>query len=224
MAYFSSARSAHPSSLLARCSRFRVLFRLPLVNRAAIVAAALLALMLDVPAQAHHLIEINGLQPTPLNGLISGLAHPLLGPDHLLFLLALCLLGLQRPFRWTLALLVVALAGSAVGLLLPGLPGADGLVAATLAAEGLVLCGLLPSATLIPAMALHGYVLSASVLGWTSTPVITYLVGLVVSQGLMLLVSLGVLRGLASRLSPLARRGWALLLVGLSLALASQLA
>ena len=224
MAFHSGARSARQVASFVYSLRSKALPSSAGVQRCGIAVAALLALMLDAPVRAHHLIDINALQPTPLNGLLSGLVHPLIGPDHLVFLLALCLLGLQRRFRWTLALLVVGLAGSAAGLVLPGLPGAELLVAATVAVEGLVLFGLLPSAMLFPAMALHGYVLSASVLGWTSMPMFSYLIGLVVSQALLLLVSLGLLRGLASRLSPLARRGWGLLLVGLSLALVAQVA
>ena len=180
----------------------------------------LLALVVSgLPAQAHHLIEINGLQPTLFNGLISGIAHPVLGPDHLLFLLALCLLGLKRRLRWTLALLAIGLAGSLIGLVLPGLSLAEPLVAATLTVEAFVLLGVLPSALLVPAMALHGYVLSSSVLGWSAMPLATYMVGLVFSQALLLSVALGLLRGVHARLSLSARRWGALILMGLSLAL-----
>ena len=41
----------------------------------------------------------------------------------------------------------------------------------SLVAVGLVLFDRLPAAVLLPAFALHGYALSASVLGWTSAPV-----------------------------------------------------
>jgi urease accessory protein len=168
---------------------------------------------------------ITELQPTLLNGLLSGLAHPVLGPDHLLFLLALSLLGLSQPSRWTLLLLGVGLAGSAAGLLLPGLPQAELLVAATLALLAGVLLGWLPRMVLLPAMALHGYVLSEAVLGWSTMPLASYLVGLLISQGLLLLLALQVLRPLAQRLTMPGRRGFALGLLGTSLvfALATEL-
>ena len=35
-------------------------------------------------------------------GLLSGIGHPLLGPDHLLFLLAIAFIGLKRPLAWVL--------------------------------------------------------------------------------------------------------------------------
>jgi urease accessory protein len=179
-----------------------------------------LAVSAEAPAHAHHLVELSGLQPGALNGLLSGLAHPVIGPDHLLFLLALSLLGLQQRSRWILALLAVGLAGSALGLLMPGLPLAEVLVALTLALVAGVLLGWLPSVLVVPAMAIHGYVLSDAVLGWTTMPVFNYLAGLLISQGLLLLLALQVLRPLAARLSLAGRRCTALGLVGASVALA----
>jgi len=167
------------------------------------ILLAMLGLMLLAPAaQAHHMLDITGLKPTPLNGFISGLAHPVLGPDHLLFLLALSLVGLRHRGGWMLALLVGGLAGSALGLILPGLPGAEALVAFSLVVVGLVLLGVLPRPLLLPSIALHGYVLSASVIGWTTAPITTYLFGLLVSQGTLLFLALTALRRLTTGLSP----------------------
>ena len=158
-------------------------------------------LMASAPAQAHHLMDITGLKPSPINGLLSGLAHPVLGPDHLLFLLALALLGLQRPRRWVLGLLAVALLGSVVGLLWPGLPGAEVLVSLTLVLEALVLLQQAPAALLLPAMAMHGYVLSEAVLGWSTMPLGSYLLGLMLSQGALLLMAMTLCRHGADVLS-----------------------
>jgi urease accessory protein len=158
-------------------------------------------------------MELMGMPVNPLSGLLSGLAHPVIGPDHLLFLLALALVGLRSRRRWMLALLCTGLAGSALGLLLPGLPGAEVLVALSLALEALVVLGHLPLVSLVPAMALHGYVLSAAVLGWSPMPLAAYLMGLLISQGLLLLVSLSLLQGLADRLTTPTRRWLALALV-----------
>lgn len=181
--------------------------------------------LLAAPARAHHLMEITGLSATPLNGLLSGLAHPVIGPDHLAFLLALSLLGLRHRRGWMLSLLTVGLLGTLLGLVLPGLPGAEPLLAATLALEAAVLIGWLPRLTLVPAMALHGYGLSGAVLGWSAMPVSTYLLGLLISQALLLVAALALLRPLAARLRPASRPLQALLLLGLAgaLGLASQL-
>jgi len=157
------------------------------------------SLLLVAPAaQAHHVMELLHLQPTPLTGLLSGMAHPVLGPDHLVFLLALSLVGLGHRSAWMLALLVTGLAGSLLGLLMPGLPGAEPLVSATLILEALVLLARWPVGLLLPAFGLHGYALSSSVLGWTQGPLVTYLGGLFLAEGLLLLLALTVLRRLAA--------------------------
>jgi urease accessory protein len=145
------------------------------------------------PALAHHGMEAPVAEATVANGVISGLLHPVLGADHLLFLLALSLVGLRHRASWMLGLLVVGLLGSCAGLILPGLPGAEAMAALSLAVVALVLVERLPRTLLLPAFAIHGYVLSASVLGWSAMPVAGYLLGLVVSQGLLLLLSLALL-------------------------------
>lgn len=184
----------------------------------ALIGLAAPALLLAAPAQAHHAMEILQLPVNPLSGLLSGLAHPVIGPDHLVFLLALSLVGLRARAGWMLALLAVGLLGSGLGLLLPGLPGAELLVALSLAAEALVVLGQLPVVVLLPAMALHGYVLSGAVLGWSAMPVGFYLLGLLLSQGLLLLLALLGLRKAADALRPGLRRWLAGGLIGLSAA------
>lgn len=181
----------------------------------AVLLLAPLALpLLALPASAHHMMELLDLAPTPAVGLISGLAHPVLGPDHLLFLLALSLVGLRQRAGWMLALLSCGLLGSAAGLLLPGLPGADVLVALTLVAVALVLFERLPRLVLLPAFTLHGYVLSSVVLGWSAGPLVAYLLGLLLSQGALLLLSLTLLRRLAAGSSRAMRLGLASALLG----------
>ena len=174
-----------------------------------------LLLLSAAPAQAHHLLEITGLKPNAFNGFLSGLAHPVLGPDHLVFLLALALLGLQRKLPWVMGLLGVALAGSLAGLLWPGLPGAESLVALSLVLEALVLLQRAPALLLVPAMALHGYVLSATVLGWSAMPLSTYLLGLLVSQGLLLVIAIKGLSRLGEQLNSRTRLLLAAVLSGL---------
>ena len=183
-----------------------------------IPAGAGLALLLAAPALAHHPMQTMHLEPTAFTGLLSGLAHPLLGPDHLLFLIALALVGVQRSGRWMISLLAVGLAGTALGLALPGLPAAELLVSLTLVVEGLVVARRLPQLLLVPAFALHGYVLSSTVIGWESTPIASYLVGLLLSQGALLLLALWGLRGAAQRLDGSARTLLAGALVGVGCA------
>lgn len=184
-----------------------------------LLAICLLAVpLLALPASAHHMLDLMQLKPTPFSGLLSGLAHPIIGPDHLLFLLALSLVGLHRRALWMLGLLAVSLGGSLLGLALPGLPGAEGLGAFTLVLLALVVMTRLPIALLLPAFALHGYLLSASVIGWTQTPLAFYLVGLMLSQGGLLLLSLTLLRRAGASLTPSRRQWLAAALLGIGAA------
>jgi len=161
-----------------------------------------LSLAVAVPARAHHLMALVQLAPSPLTGFLSGLAHPILGPDHLLFLCALSLVGLQRRAPWLLALLATGLLGSVVGLVLPGLAIAEAAVAFSLVVVALIWLNHWPKALLLPAIALHGYVLSDTVIGWSQAPLVFYGLGLLVSQGGLLLLALTLLRSLAAGLSP----------------------
>ncbi|MCP4929987.1 MAG: hydantoin utilization protein, partial [Gammaproteobacteria bacterium] len=75
--------------------------------------------MLVRPAVAHHPFGMaEGQDLNALQGLISGIGHPLLGPDHLLFLLAIGFVGLKRPLKWLIPLLAAGLLGSAISLLI----------------------------------------------------------------------------------------------------------
>ena len=70
-------------------------------------------LLLGSPAFAHHPFGMgDSSQLTGWTGLISGIGHPLLGPDHLLFLLAIAFIGLKRPTAWILPMLAIGLGGS----------------------------------------------------------------------------------------------------------------
>jgi urease accessory protein len=88
------------------------------------------------------------------------------------------------------------------------------LVALSLVVVGLVLCARLPRPLLVPAFALHGYVLSASVIGWESTPLAGYLLGLLISQAALLLVSLRLVQAWAVRAQPAQLRLLAGVLMG----------
>ena len=91
---------------------------------------------------------------TAWQGLLSGIGHPLLGPDHLLFLLAIAFIGLRRPMAWVIPLLAVGLGGRVLSQLIPLsdaiAPWAEALVSLSLVAEGLIALTLLPAQWLLP--------------------------------------------------------------------------
>ena len=136
-----------------------------------ILLAVLALMVLASAAQAHPILDTRGLKAPPLNSFIGGLVQPLLSPNHPSVLLSLFLVGLCLLCGWMLAPLVCRLGDSALRQILPGLPGAEAPVAFSLAAVGVVLLGVLPQPLLLPAMALHGDMLCASLIGcgaaWT---------------------------------------------------------
>ncbi len=159
------------------------------------LAAGLLTLSALHPAAAlaHHPFGMaEGTAMSPWMGFVSGIGHPLLGPDHLLFLLAIGFVGLRRPLAWVLPLLATGLLGSAVALVVPlaasVTPFAEALVSLSLVVAGLVALNKLPAALLLPAIALHGYLLGGTVVGAEPTPLATYFLGLLISQGALLLL------------------------------------
>ncbi|MGA0807159.1 MAG: MFS transporter [Pseudohongiellaceae bacterium] len=117
-----------------------------------------------------------------------------------------------------IGMLALGLIGTLLGLVLPGLPAQELLLALSLGVEALVVLGRWPAMVLLPAMVLHGYGLSVPVLGWTSMPLTTYLLGLLLSQGLLLLLALAVLQRAAVTLSTRWRRLWVGMLLAVSAA------
>ncbi|MCC7272055.1 MAG: HupE/UreJ family protein [Alphaproteobacteria bacterium] len=149
---------------------------------------ALPALLTPLAAHAHHM-DGSRLPDTLLAGLLSGLGHPVIGLDHLAFVIGAGILGaaagrgpstVEGFVLGTLAGCLVHLAGvavigveTAVGLSLLALAvaiarGARGGIGMTLAfaAAGLA----------------HGYAYGESIYGAEPTPVIAYLLGLTLIQ------------------------------------------
>jgi urease accessory protein len=194
----------------------------------AATSAPLLALGLAAPALAHHPLGMaEGAELSPWQGLLSGIGHPLLGPDHLLFLLAIAFAGLSRPRAWVLPLLAAGLLGSGLVQLVP-LPdgmvhGAEVLVALSLAMAGLVTLGVLPTWLLLPAIALHGALLGGTVVGAEPTPLVTYLLGLLLSQGALLLLVTGLSGNMVRLLGDGGRRIAAGIWIGLGIAFGGTL-
>jgi urease accessory protein len=127
---------------------------------------------------------------TFVEGLLSGVGHPVIGPDHLAFLLAIGIavgvggLNLALP-----ALFVVA---SAIGVVLHvngiNLPGAEIVVAASvllagfLLARGRALSVWIWAVLFAVAGLFHGYAFGESIFGAETSPLHAYLLGLILVQ------------------------------------------
>ncbi len=146
-----------------------------------------LAAFFPAPANAHHLIEF----ATPTNfasGLLSGMGHPILGLDHLAFLILMALLAAAA--KKPLALPASFFALSAIGLA-AGLEGFSSVYVEILVALSIIFGGLaLYQRRFAYAICgfgfFHGVALTEGIAGAGPIPLLGYLMGLgVVEYGLV---------------------------------------
>ena len=165
-----------------------------------------LALMMVIaqPAWAHH--PMGGTLPqTFLQGLLSGFGHPVIGVDHLAAIVGVGILAALagRSAAVVLAFSVSVIAG--VGLHLSGidLPASELFVGlTTLLIGALVILRQSMSAgraLLLFALAglVHGYALGESIVGAEASPLVAYLLGLLIMQTAIGVVVYAAVRSLA---------------------------
>lgn len=159
---------------------------------------AIVALAAAGEVFAHH--PMGGAVPaTAWQGLLSGLGHPVIEVDHLLFLLGAAVAAAAAQLGARLALILlpgyvlagaVATAWRAPGLEIPfaeaGVLLSLGVVAAWLWVQRMP--GALAGALLAVAGGfIHGYAYGEAVIGSEATPLIAYLAGLALVQSLLLI-------------------------------------
>lgn len=136
------------------------------------------------PALAHH--AMGGQLPDTLaSGLLSGLGHPVIGIDHLAFVVAAGLAAAFTGHRLLspLAFVAATLAGCLLQVAGTALPAAEFVIALSVVAIGaVVLSGRsIGSPALLGLFALaglfHGWAYGGSITGAEPTPLIAYLVG-----------------------------------------------
>ena len=187
--------------------------------------AAALALSAS-PAFAHHVMG-GRMVETFGEGLLSGLAHPVIGLDHFAAVVAVgCLAAVHRAGPG-LAIGYVAAMIAGVALHLQGTTvlGAEILVALSVIALGAVLLlrrqmsAGIALALFAVAGLIHGYALGESIYGAEPTPLTAYLLGLAVVQSTVALGAMSVARLLAARaadVSPLRLVGAGIAGIGLA--------
>jgi urease accessory protein len=148
------------------------------------------------PAAAHHVMG-GKLPQTFIEGLLSGLGHPIIGPDHLVAVIAVgCLAALHR--RGVLLAVGYVLA-MVIGVVLhvrgTTVPAAEAMVALSLLLLGALMIWRQPMSTgVVTALFLvtglvHGYALGESIVGAEPAPLASYFAGLAVIQSLIVLVA-----------------------------------
>jgi urease accessory protein len=165
-----------------------------------------LAIMMVIaePAWAHHVMG-GKLPQTFLQGLLSGLGHPVIGFDHLAAIVGVGILAALagRSAAVVLAFSVAVIAGVGLHLAKIDLPASELFVGlTTLLIGGLVIArqsmgaGL---AALLFAIAglVHGYALGESIVGAEASPLVAYLLGLLVIQTAIAISVYAAVRSLA---------------------------
>jgi urease accessory protein len=164
-----------------------------IVHRLRYIVLAVTGLVLTAGnASAHHVM--GGRMPSTFTeGLLSGLGHPVIGADHLAFLVGLGIaVGIGGLSLLSPLLFLVAMAcGVAAHAAAINIPGAELIVALSVLAAGAILAtGRLIHASwwaalFIVAGFFHGYAYGESIYGAESTPLVAYLAGLVAIQAVL---------------------------------------
>jgi len=148
----------------------------------------LCAMLLATPASAHH--ALGGTTPSNgWEGLLSGLAHPVLGLDHLAFVVAAGLIAAlhRRGVFIPIAFVAASLIGTGVHRLALDLPAPELGISVSVLLMGALLFASpqrLPIVLLLASAAgiFHGYAYGESIVGAEMTPLWAYLLGLALVQ------------------------------------------
>lgn len=179
--------------------------------RAAGLLLPLAVVLTALPALAHHPMGGRAIA-TGYEGFLSGLAHPIIGLDHCAFVVASGLVAVRRPWGVAVpvAVAIAALLGTGLHLQAVDLPLAEGAIALSVLAVGVLLAWPKPvgerarpqTVALAIAAAVaglfHGYAYGEAVVGVEMAPTAFYLMGFTAVQ---LAIALGA-RTLATRLMP----------------------
>lgn len=177
------------------------------------IAFAFSLLVFASPASAHHAMG-GGMPSNFFEGFMSGLAHPVIGVDHLAFIVAVGLFAVLKPqgIFIPLSFVLSAMLGTGFHLLGVSLPVVELIVSGSILLFGILMAmknspNLLVMVTLSAVAGLfHGYAYGEAIFGAQTTALVAYLVGfttiqLVISSAAFF-VGQKVLKGDFSQVSP----------------------
>ena len=126
-----------------------------------------------------------------MQGLFSGIGHPVVGPDHLVFTLVVGVLATRFKPGWVIpsAFLVAALAGTGLHLMAFDLPAPEFMISLSVLIFGvLAVYGNRLNIAVVAMLAaiagsFHGYAYGEAVVGAEMTPLLSYLIGFTAVQG-----------------------------------------
>jgi urease accessory protein len=180
---------------------------IPMLKGAVRLGGVAVAVMLiaSMPAEAHHMM--GGRTPaTFMEGLLSGLGHPVIGIDHLAFIVAMGIAVGAAGLNLMLPALFIAASAVGVALHLRGvsLPGAEVLVALSVLLAGAMLArgravgGAIWAVLFAAAGLFHGFAFGESIYGAETSPLVAYLAGLVIVQGALATAIAVAVRGIGA--------------------------
>ena len=181
--------------------------------------------LMTASASAHHVM--GGKIPTTFTeGFLSGLGHPVIGPDHLAFLLAIGVAVGVGGLNLVLPLLFVVASAIGVTLHVNGvnLPDAEIVVAVSvlfagfLIARGRALPVSLWAILFAAAGLFHGYAFGESIFGAERSPLHAYLLGLIIVQSALTVGTALFVRRRAGGVSAIAPRLAGAVIIGVGLA------
>jgi len=174
--------------------------------KVALTLTLLTPFLITPAAWAHH--PFGGQTPeTFIEALLSGIGHPVIGLDHLTFVIAsgLVAMTLPRGIMVPIAFLGAALLGTGFHLMAINLPLAEMVIMSSVFLFGLMLVLYKPEHSLIPvfentmvvaslaAMAgiFHGYAYGEAIIGAEMGPLFAYLTGFTLIQGVIAMSAYG---------------------------------
>jgi urease accessory protein len=152
-------------------------------------AAGCAVLLMPALALAHH--PMGGTTPaTLIEGLLSGLGHPIIGIDHFIFIAGAGVLAAKFERGWILPLVFVF---ASIFTTLVRYLGADAGLGELPVAASLIVLGAMMLAKATPregviallfllAGTIHGHALGEAIVGAEQTPLVAYLAGLTIIQ------------------------------------------
>ncbi len=174
---------------------------------------ALSFLVFASPASAHHAMG-GGMPSNFFEGFMSGLAHPVIGVDHLAFVVTVGLFAALKPqgIFIPLAFVLSAMLGTGIHLLGVSLPVVELIVSGSILLFGILLA-MKNSPNLLVMVALsaiaglfHGHAYGEAIFGARTSALVAYLLGFTIIQLLIssgaFLIGQKVLKGDFSQVSP----------------------
>ena len=178
------------------------------VNRSHLTMLTTAAILATPLAQAHHMM--GGKTPdTFMQGLLSGIAHPVIGVDHFAFLVVAALLAftLKGSARYLVPLAFVGatVAGTLYHVGAQDLPMTETVIALSVMLGGVAVFlkrsvpALLMGALFGVIGVFHGYAYGESIVGAEQTPLVSYLLGFAMVQYLVIAGGTKAMQLLAAR-------------------------